>query len=345
MDAIAFYTGDLVVYWSSVVIVLGILAGFCLAYSLYTAHSGRGSTMFVAFAFSLVFSVLISRFLHFYSHQEQYDGLFRALTDYSGGSYFLPGVVLGVLLGAGAARSLGFADSVSGILDAMAPGMALTFAMIRLSAFFTTACRGKISVTTHSLQHLPLASAVVTASGKTEYRFATYFITFLLLLVAMFILLVFYFRHHRDRMKPRCSREGHVFRLFIVLYGIIELVMDSTRNDSTFPYFSIFKTLNRFGSFVSLTQLFAAISILIVFIWYSKRAVAADGRRAGHWILWILFVAALTGVGVSEYLVQRHGDMYMLYYSTMSASALILGIVVVIMYVLCRRPKKESVEE
>lgn len=342
METIAFYIGNLVIYWSSIVIVLGIAAGFCLSYALYTSHSGRGSTLLVAFAFSLVLSVLLCRFLHFYSHQEQYDGFFRAMTGYAGGSYFLPGAVLGCLFGSLISGGLGFTSSPEGVRDALAPGMALSFALIRLSAFFTTACRGKISVTEPKLQRLPVGSAVVTASGKTEYRFATFFVTFLLLLLVTFVLVAFYIRHHRDRMNPYCRREGHVFRLFVLSYGLIELIMDSTRNDSTFPYFSVIKTLNRFGSFVSLTQLFAAISILIVFIRYSKSSVSADGICPKHWILWSLFAVGLTGVGVSEYLVQRHGDLFLRYYSTMLAANVMIGVAVILMYVFCRRRVKES---
>lgn len=345
LNTIAVYIGNNVIYWSSIVIVLGVMAGFCLAYSVYTAHSGRGSTMFAAFAFSLFFGVLISRLVHFYTHQQNYDGIMKALFEYGGGSFFLPGAVLGVWIGAEIAHNLGFAESAAGIRDAFAPGMALTFALIRLSSLFTSSCRGKMTVSKHSLQHLPLASAVTTASGKVEYRFATFFITFLLLLIAMILLLVFYYRHHRDYMKSPCEREGHVFRLFLVLYGVIELVMDSTRNDSTFPYFTFFKTLNRFGSFVSLTQLFAAISILIVFIRYSKYSVAADGRKAKHWILWILFTVSLTGVGLSEYFVQRHGDMYMICYAVMSACAVLMAGTVAVMYLFCRIPRKKETDE
>ena len=339
MNTIAVYIGDLVIYWSSVVIVLGILAGFCLAYSLYTAHSGRGSTMLVMFAFALVLSVLLCRFLHFYSHQEQYDGLFSAMTNFSGGSFFLPGAVIGTILAAKIAGALGFTGSALQVLDATAPGLALSFALIRLSALFTTACRGKITITAASLQHLPLASAVTMASGAVEYRFATFFVTFILLLIAMLILLIFYLRHHGDRMKRTCPPEGHVFRMFILLYGIIELVMDSTRNDSTFPYFSIIQTLNRFASFVSLTQLFAAISIIIVFVWYSKRSVRSTGIGAIHIVLWSLFTVSLAGVGISEYMVQRHGDMYRIFYGTMSAAALLMAASVFIMYVTCRKEK------
>jgi len=345
MNTIAVYIGDFVIYWSSVVIVLGTLAGFCLAYALYTAHSGRGSTMLVMFSFSLFFGVLISRFLHFYSHQEQYDGLFSAMTSYNGGSFFLPGVVIGVYFAAGFARTLGFAESAAQVRDATAPGLALTFALIRLSALFTNACRGRITVTTPSLQHLPLASAVTTASGTVEYRFATFFVTFLLMLIVTVVLVIFYLRNHNAPMVSHCPRDGHVFRMFILLYGAVELIMDSTRNDSTFPYFSIIQTLNRFASFVSLTQLFAAISILIVFVWYSKHSVRANGRKTVHIVLWVLFALSIAGIGVSEYLVQRHGDLYRTYYTTMAASDLLMIACVIVMYRTCRKKSKECDED
>lgn len=335
-SVIAIYFGNTVIYWSSIIIVLGTLAGFCLAYAIYTSHSGRGSTMFVMFAFAIVFSVLISRLIHFYCHQEQYDSLFSAMTDFSGGSFFMPGVILGVWLAAAVTSTLGFASSPAHILDATVPGLALVFSFIRLSALFTTSCRGKITISTPSLRHLPLASAVTSASGTTEYRFATFFISAILFMLSAFLLISFYYRHHNDRMKAPCRRYGHVARRFIIYYGIIELVMDSTRNDSTFPYFSIVQTLNRFASFVSLTQLFAAISILAVFIWYSKRSVAANGRKAMHWILWVLYTISLAGAGVSEYMVQRHGDMYAVFYTTMSVSALLMALTVILMYKSCR---------
>lgn len=344
MDTIAVNIGNMVIYWSSIVILFGILSGFCLAYALYTAHSGRGSTMFVVFAFSLVFGVFISRLIHYYTHQEQYDGMFKALTDYSGGSYFLPGVILGVLAAAGLTDSLGLSDSKTEILDALAPGLMLTFAFVRLSALFTNACRGKILITNRRLQHLPIGSAVTTASGSTEYRFATFFVSFLLLLISAFILVVFYLKHHREPMKKPAKREGHVFHLFLIIYGVIELVMDSTRNDSTFPYFAVFQTLNRFASFISLTQLFAAISILILLIRYSKWSVKANGKSGKHYVLWGLYAVSLIGVGVSEYMVQRHGDMYRIFYSIMSGAAVLMAVSVILMYLSCRARRK-SVSE
>ena len=42
----------------------------------------------------------ICRVIHWYCHFEQYNGIWGALTDYSTGSYCLPGALLGVWLAA-----------------------------------------------------------------------------------------------------------------------------------------------------------------------------------------------------------------------------------------------------
>lgn len=341
-NAVALYIDGTVIYWNSVIIVLGALAGFCLAYSLYTAYSGRGSAMFVFFAFSLALGIFFSRTIHFYTHQEQYDGLFAALTDYRGGSFFFPGVIIGVMLAAAITRILSFTDSSRRLLDAAAPGLALAYALIRLSFIFTSSCRGKISITQRSLQHLPLASAVTMPSGAVEYRLATFFLTFILMLLLAIFLVFFYIRHHGDRFRKPCPREGHVFRMYIIFYGVTELIMDSTRNDSTFPYFAVFQTLNRFASFVSLTQIFCAVAVLIVFIKYYRESVRANGKSARHIVLWVLYILSLAGAGVSEYMVQRHGDMYVTFYSTMGVSAVLMALSAVLMYRTCRIEKKKS---
>ena len=89
--SIAAYYGTTAIYWSAVIIVLGVAAGFLLSYSIYTAHSGRGTAMLVLLPFTLLFGVLLSRAVHFYCNQEQYGGLWQAMTEYSSGSFWLPG--------------------------------------------------------------------------------------------------------------------------------------------------------------------------------------------------------------------------------------------------------------
>ena len=101
MNPIAISTGSTVIYWSAVVIALGIAAGFALSYSLYISHGGRSTAMWLLLPLALLFSVPLCRAIHWYCHLEQYTSFIRAITDYSTGSYCLPGALLACFLGSG----------------------------------------------------------------------------------------------------------------------------------------------------------------------------------------------------------------------------------------------------
>ena len=53
MNPIAISTGSTVIYWSAVVIALGIAAGFALSYSLYISHGGRSAAMWLLLPLAL----------------------------------------------------------------------------------------------------------------------------------------------------------------------------------------------------------------------------------------------------------------------------------------------------
>ena len=183
MNPIAIYSGTTVIYWNAIVICLGIAACFALSFSLYTANGGNGSALCVFFPLAIALSVFICRLLHWYCHIEQYTGLASALKNYSTGGYCMPGLLLSIPLAAFIVSKLHLARSGASLLDSVAPGAALCIAFIRLSSLFTNSCRSKISVNNPALQHLPLASGIVNSSGGTEYRFATFFVHFLLMLL------------------------------------------------------------------------------------------------------------------------------------------------------------------
>lgn len=61
MNPIAISTGSTVIYWSAVVIALGIAAGFALSYSLYISHGGRSAAMWLLLPLALLFSVPLCR--------------------------------------------------------------------------------------------------------------------------------------------------------------------------------------------------------------------------------------------------------------------------------------------
>lgn len=332
MNPIAIYSGSIVIYWSAMVIALGIIAGFFLSMALYTSVDGRASALWVFLPIAIVLSVIFSRLIHWYCHMEQYAGFFGALSDFSVGSFCLPGMLLGVFIAGLIVGKSKLCDSRFELMDALAPGEALCIAFIRLSALFNSSCRSKIIIESKALQHLPLASELTSASGVTEYRFATFFVQFLFMLVVTVLLINFWVKRRDLPMKANERTAGHVGRLFLVLYSVPEVVFDSTRYDSSFFHFTFLKSLNPYMGFVSLIQLISAFIILAAIVHYSIVSVRGNGLKWYHFVLWIGFLATLGGVGASEYLVQRHGDWYLGCYAAMSLSCLVMILIEWILY-------------
>lgn len=338
MNPVAICSGGLIIYWSAIVISLGLLAGLALSLAL---SRGRTASVWALMPIAVLLSVLFSRLIHWYCHLEQYAGLIGALTDLSVGSYCLPGMLLGVFLAARIVRWMGFTGSAAELLDRVAPGAALSIAFIRLSALFNSSCRSKIIITNPVLQHLPLASELSSASGVTEYRFATFFVGFLAMLALTVALLRFYVRRRDVPMADGSSPAGNTARMFLLFYSAIELVLDSTRYDSSFFHFTFIKGLNPYAGFISLIQLIAAISALCLLVHYSKCSLRANSLRWYHWAIWGGFLLCLGGVGVSEYMVQRHGDWYLGCYAAMTLCCALLAFLVHRMYLTAAEPPDE----
>lgn len=333
-SSIAICVGPVIIYWSSIIISLGLLAALFMTLSLRKVSGERLAAVFVFLPLAIALSVPLCRLIHWYCHAEQYSSLLAALTDYSVGSYILPGALLGSWLAALACAKLQLTSSAAGLLDAFAPGAALAVAFIRLSALFNNSCRGKISVQVPALQQLPIGSGIINSAGATEYRFATFFIHFLLMLLITVMLLRFFLRKRNTEMKLG-RPEGCTARLFLLLYCASELLMDSTRYDSSFMHFN---------SFVSIVQMIGALCIAGLLIYYSVRSVRSNGMRYYHWLLWIGCFLMLAGTGVSEYLVQRHGNWYLSCYAAMSFCCTMMALSVWLMYRSCCQKAVRSEE-
>lgn len=322
MSAIAFYSSSLTIYWSAIVIVLGIAAWFCLSMALYRGDGGRGSAMWLVLALGTVLSIFFCRAIHWYCNAEQYEGFLSALTDYSIGSYCLPGMFLGLLLVGLLAAKLRFADSAAALFDALAPGAALGVALFRLSALFNSSCRGSIAITPEFMHRLPFTSEVEVAAGVTEYRFATFFVQFILLLIFAVVLAVFFLRHRADEKKWG-RQQGYVAGLFLTVYSAMEIILDSTRYDSC---------VLRSNGFVSVVQIVSALIIVVILAVYCRRSVKANGRHWYHFALWGGYVLSLAAVGGSEYFVQRHRDWFIGCYSVMTLGLILMATMVGLMY-------------
>ena len=72
MNEIAVFTGSITIYWSAIVITLGMAAGLCLTLALYPMDHRHNTAVWVFFPIAVVLSVFLSRTIHWYSHIEQY---------------------------------------------------------------------------------------------------------------------------------------------------------------------------------------------------------------------------------------------------------------------------------
>ena len=279
--------------------------------------------------------MLFSRALHWYCHIEYYRSFWSAMTDYSTGSFVLPGVLLGTWAAAALVRRTGLAPSTGGLLDAAAPGMAVVIALIRFSAIFNRSCRGRPVITDPAFQGLPFGAAMTDAAGNVDYRFATFFVEFLLMLAVAAVLLLCCLTGRRRPMKGGRAPDGNVARLFLLLYGGIEIVMDSTRYDSHLMHFTLIKRLNPYASFISVAQIVAAVTILCVFIYFLRLSVKENGFRPYHAAAIALYAASLVGAGYfGEYRVQRTG-LFLQCYTVMTISVLVMLLAVGLICLTC----------
>ena len=143
-------------------------------------------------------------------------------------------------------------------------------------------------------------------SGATEYRLATFILQAMAALVLFSILLSFY-------LPKKQQKDGDTALIFLLLYGVSQIVLDSTRYDKLFF---------RSNGFVSVVQVLGALGLLLVIVVFSVRMVKARGFRSWNVLVWLGITACIGGAGFMEYYVQRHGDLAAFSYSVMSACLL-----------------------
>lgn len=343
MSSVAFSSGSTVIYWSGLIIAIGVMAGFLLSYSIWSAHTSKGAALWLFLPIAVILSVIFCRLLHYYCHDEQYKSFISALTDYSTGGYAIAGMIFAVWLSALVVKALGLVKSASALLDVIAPGFAMSAAFIRLSALFGTSCRSKFTVSNPLLQSLPFAVTMTDSAGNTTFRFASFFIEFLLFMIISLLMVFMYYRSRGRRMLLPERRHGHVARMCLVLFSAVELVIDSTRYDSLTIHFrtSLLQSLNKFASFIKLAQVIAAISLIVILIHYVKMSVRARGWKWYHIAACVGFLAATACLGyLGEYWVQRAPDTATLRYAVMSAGSAADALIIYLMYRSCIDPER-----
>lgn len=299
MEQIAFISGNSVFYWNSVVLALAAGAASCIFLAFYLP-GGRPGAAAAAVPGALVLSLFFGRLLHWYFRPDSYPGFWSAITDYTSGGYALMGCFVGCAAAAGLVRLLRLEPFAPAMLDAMSLGGCAGIAVGRLACFFSAADRGQLMPFTA----LPLAYPVNNVvTGAPEYRLATFVLQAMAAALIFAALAVFF-------LLEKKRRTGDVTLLFLLLYGLTQAVLDSTRYDSLYL---------RSNGFVSAVQLLSAAALVGVSALFSARMVKGRGMRRRYVPLWIGMLALLGGAGYMEYFVQRHGDRALFSYAIMTA--------------------------
>lgn len=300
MEKIAFFTGETVYYWSSIVLTLAALTAVCFFLSLYLGKGGNAVAAFGVVPLALALSLVLARLVHWYCRADSYDGFSEAIVPFSPGGYALLGVFAGCILAAALTRLLHFHDNLPRMLDCMAVAGCAGIAVGRLASFFNSSDRGQIVQSAKSLPWVyPVTNAV---SGATEYRLATFLFQAMVALVLFIALLVFCSRKKR--------RDGDAALIFLLIYGASQIVLDSTRYDKLFF---------RSNGFVSIVQVLGAVVLVLAIVVFAVRLVKSRGFAWWYVPVWLVQAAAIGGAGYMEYYVQRRGNEAVFAYSVMSA--------------------------
>lgn len=327
MDRIAFIVGDTFVYWSSIILTLATATAICFFLATYLGKSGNGVGAALMIPLALVASLVLARLVHWYSRTDSYLSFESAMTDYTSGGYALVGVFAGCILSAVLLRILFIVRNLPELLDSLSVGGAAGIAVGRLACFFNASDRGQIL---ENVQDLPWVYPVVNAvSGAMEYRLATFVLQAMITGgIFLIVFLAFLIGHGSKKMK-----DGNVCLLFLLLYGCSQVVLDSTRYDSLFL---------RSNGFVSIVQILVAVAIVVTAVVFSVRMVKARKFRPWQIALWVGMLAGLGGAGYMEYYVQRHGNEAAFAYSVMSASLLLVILLVLISWALGKKRKVQA---
>lgn len=250
--------------------------------------------------FALVLSFLCSRILFALSNLPLYLNTLEnpalMLRFWDGGASLL-GALFGVLLG-GALTARLFRLSCGKIMDCIALSAPVAIAIERLGegCFDEIMGKGKV-IETEFLSFLGSAT-----DGNHP--------VFLYEAVAMVILLVLLIASRRRR-KP----EGDTMLLFLLVYGCVQVVLESLRNDSHMLLIH-FVRVNQIGALV--------LAVAAIVCWTLR--VAREGSRKRLIIgCWIAVVAAI-GVGIGmEFAIDRLGMPLLCYCLMMLAMLAIAG--------------------
>lgn len=214
----SFGIGPLNFNFYGLMIALGVLAAVEIGRKRWEARGGNGDDIIEIAKWAVPAGLVGTRIYHVATDWKKYQGRWLdAFKIWEGGLGIPGGLVLGVAVGVWFARSQGW--SVTGLLDAIIPGIPVAQAIGRLGNWFNQEIYGRPS-------DLPWAVEIDNPSAEFE-GFSTFHPTFLyegLLNLCIAGTLIF-----ADRQK--WLKPGAILPLWMMLYGVARFIIEGMRTD------------------------------------------------------------------------------------------------------------------
>ena len=329
MEKVAFISGGVFIYWSSIILTLAVVAAILLFLAVYIGKSKNFMGGFAAVPAALMLSIVLGRLIHWYCRADAYESLEAALGNFSAGGYALMGAFAGCILTAILLRLVQMVKNLPQMFDAMSIAGGAGIAVGRLASFFNSSDRG-VAVPEH--WGLPFAYPVTNAvSGVVENRLATFmlqsiFAGALVAVLLLYMLICF--------LRKKKIKDGDIALLFLSAYGGSQVILDSTHYDSLFM---------RSNGFISIVQILGVVALALVIIIFSVRMVRRHGLKFYHFLPWLGFAGAMGIACYMEYYVQRHGDQAAFAYTVMGAAIaamIVLTVIVRSLWLMAPKAKK-----
>lgn len=309
MEPVAIIFHNIQIYWSHIIAVLTAAVWFFSVLAFASAAKIRAAAAILLPVLVGALSFVLSRLLYWYTAAESYADIKTALTDPDPFAFNVTGVIAGGALAALFIRLIRLEKKLPAMFDALAVPAAAGIGMHSLVFFFGEGFKGNMMITDPAVTGSVFATALTDSRGNITYRFSSFFVCFLcMILIAVITSLIFFIRKEKD---------GTAAGVFLLLYSSSQFIIDSTRYDS--GYFS-------FNGFVSIIQIFSGVCILGITIYYYICGIMRKIHRVGMTVLFILQILTMGAAGYLEYLVQRHGDRASGIYLYMTAACVFMVI-------------------
>lgn len=278
-DSLAFAFLGNEIYAYGLMLMIGAWAGLALFYALCGKRLALKNAAALTGLIALPLALILARLLYCMG-----ESAFRPLLslknilDLRTGGFAMYGALTGAVLGGLAASRLTRTPSAP-LLDRLAPALTAFLFFARLGEGFTMLGLSR------PLTLEAVAQSFLARQESYGSFLRTYLIEAFMALILLVVLLSRLRRPHKD---------GHVFMLGCLLYGISQTLMESLRFDGHLRY-----------SFVGLQQVLSAALFAIVLITLAARALRRPGGKALPLITLALLPLVIAGAIAVEFMIDR----------------------------------------